>query len=218
MNIFLAIFALTVCIYSKEPEPITLELCNQESIEDVQNLVQSVTGTDPDDQIMVFGPKRFFQHPEVKKPMSPPRNYFSATSPKELEDLLFIVRTLGFKPLTKIYREKHCLEKAGDRIDHLHPLKFLLGIFTNEEMIAAVHNIRNRSWVWGEFSKNLKDTLKEESEKNNITSAQIQDFAAQLGLNPNLFEQSIQYRQWDALIDTLLTHIKRNQDSGKYDL
>jgi hypothetical protein len=207
-----------VTILGAEGEMTNLEISGNETVNEIKEMAASVNGNSVSDQVLVFGPKWFFQKGVSKGKISAPRNYFAEVSTKEFEDLQFIIKTLGFKSLPKIIKEKGSLEKAGDRIDHLHPLRFLLLIFSNEELLAGVHNIRNRSWVWGEFSTNLKNTLREEADKNNIAADQIQDFAAKLSLDTDAITSPLQYRQWDTFVDLLLTTIKRNSDSGKYDM
>lgn len=194
-----------------------LEISGGETVEELQHLMQSRMGVPLEDQIVLVASRRSVGT-AARSPKAVARNYSMVMTAREFEDLQFIVRTLGFKSLAKIFTEKKSLERAGDRIDHVHPFRFLEAILTDDELIAGVHNIRHRSFVWGEFSKGLKDALKEESERGNLTAEQITDFAARLSIDERIIIPSINTREWGKLMDVLLGVIKPNADSGKYDL
>jgi len=64
--------------------------------------------------------------------------------------------------LISIAIAKGDLVAAGDRIDHVHPLRFLEAVFTDEELKVGIRNIRGKGWVWNHFVGGLKDSLSTE--------------------------------------------------------
>lgn len=146
------------------------------------------------------------------------RDYSYPASDDEKELIAFIVTTLGNKPLTKIYREKDALKKAGDKIDHIHPLRFLEVVFTDEELKASIANIRESRWVWGEFKKGLFNSLKDETKNRNVTSEYIADFANTVNIDPQLIVPYFLQLDWDGLIFALIKNVPREGNPTRYDM
>lgn len=146
------------------------------------------------------------------------RDYKKSVSASEKEDISYVVNTLGMSPLSKIATSKSSLKKAGKRIENIHPLKFLLSIFSDDKTRASIHAMRDRTWVWEEFFDGLRDSLTEESGKGNLTDAQIQDFSSKLGIDANQAIPILDSRDWNQFIKFLLKELPRGVDSGRYDM
>jgi hypothetical protein len=148
---------------------------------------------------------------------NPFRDYNVPVTKSEKDDLTHIVHTLARSSLAKLGTSKSSLKKVGDRIDHLHPLRFLTIIFTDEELKADIRVIRTRSWVWDTFFEGLADSLQEESKNNNILPEYIEDFSKNVGIDPNLITPSIQARKWKELVNILIDKVPRSGDPGRYE-
>lgn len=145
------------------------------------------------------------------------RNYYTSISSHEKKDIRYIITTLANDSLASIGTSRSSLKKAGERIDHIHPLRFLVTAFSDEELKVGIHAIRSRGGlVWDEFSSGLIKSLKEESSRQNIQPEFIQDFAAQLGLNTSLIVPPIQESRWKDLINLLIDSIPRANDPNRY--
>lgn len=146
------------------------------------------------------------------------RDYNARVTSDEKSNISYIVKTLGNKTLVKIAASKSSLEKAGDKVNHVHPLRFLMCIFTDEELKAAFYNVTQRGWVWKDFMKGLTDSLNEESKHNNLKNEYIIDFAKNVGIDPNLILAPIAEKRWNDLINILVTYIPRQGDPTRYDI
>ncbi len=146
------------------------------------------------------------------------RQYQVSVSESDKEDIRYILKSLAEKSLTSLWGMKSKLEAAGERIDHLHPLRFLECIFTDDELKVYIYNIKKRgSWVWGEFIKGFKDTFQEESEIGNIKEEYLQDFVNNLGIELSLVYDLFQSKRWEDFVKTLIANVPREGDSGRYD-
>lgn len=147
------------------------------------------------------------------------RSYYAPLTPAETRDIVFIVTTLSnSSSFINLLKHKGELERAGQRVNHVHPLKFLMAIFSDEKSKAGVRNIRSRSFVWNEFFKGLKDSFNEESSKGNLKDDQIQDFAAHFNLSPALLTPPLKAGQWDQFVDILINSIPRGGGHSRYDM
>lgn len=145
------------------------------------------------------------------------RNYNAAVSASEKDDLRYIVTTLATASWPSLLAKKSSLKKAGDRIDHLHPLRFLRTVFNDEELNGCLHVIRDRSKVWKEFYSGLSDTLEKEASANNITDTMVADFAKSVKVNVKLISKPIKDHNWDGFIEILMEQIPRGGDPDRYD-
>lgn len=152
----------------------------------------------------------------AKKPRAGARNYMAGVSPSEASDITFIVKTLANSSLPKIKTAESSLKKAGDRIDHVHPLQFLLSVFLNEELKVAVRNLQGRAWVWDDFRDGITQTLAEENSKNNILPY-LQDFAFKIRVDVNILLPLQQAGRWEKFVTTLIDVVPRADGSGRHD-
>lgn len=147
-----------------------------------------------------------------------PRNFNAPVSPQEKADIRHIVTTLAKSSLVSLMRQKGDLERTGNRINHVHPLRFLMTIFSDEELKVGIRNIRPRGWVWSDFIKGLRESLSEEASRGNLTDAQIQAFASAVGINAAQIYPSIQGHRWDEFVDTLISIVPRQGSNNRYDM
>lgn len=146
-----------------------------------------------------------------------PRDYNAPLTTNEKSDIRYIITTLASKSLISIAKNRSQLEAAGDRIDHIHPLKFLLAVFTDEELKVGIRNIRGRGWVWNDFISGICQSFSTESSIGNLKLDFIQNFAALTKIQTMQIMTQIQNNRWEELVDVLIEIIPRNGDSGRYD-
>jgi hypothetical protein len=149
---------------------------------------------------------------------TPWRDYHTEVTPIEKEFISFIVSTLGNKSLTKVWKEKSSLKKAGDQIDHIHPLKFLTIIFTDENLKVAIANLKESKWVWTESKKGLFSSLSDELASENMPLEYIQEFSETIGIDPALILPSIYHADWDDFFSVLIKNVPREGNPGRYDM
>lgn len=148
------------------------------------------------------------------------RIYNQPLTSQNKKDITFIVKTLGLGSLTKIIGNKSAMKKAGDRIQSVHPLDFLAFVFTNEELKACAHNIRNSNipLVWSEFWGGLSESLKDEYANGNVNDKQVLDFSKRIGIDPAHIIHQIHAGKWQDFFDQLLKYIPRDANAGRYNI
>lgn len=158
----------------------------------------------------------FFSRENAAKAV--PRSYEAGFTQSEKDDITWIISTLGFASLTEIAKNKSKLEKTGDRVDRVHPFRFLQIIFTDEKLKAAAHNIQGRtSFIWDGFFGGIKRSLVDESKLNNVTPY-INDFASVVGIDPTLIAPAINEKRWKDFVIILINKVPRQGDTGRYDM
>lgn len=150
-----------------------------------------------------------------KKLRDAPRVYEDGVSAKEGEDITYILRSLANHSLAKLKSEESSLKKAGDRIDQVHPLQFLIYAFTNEELKVCLRNLEGRSWVWKDFLKGVTESLAQEYGRDNLMPY-LDDFAAQLKVDTKVLMPNIKNGRWEKFITLLISIIPRAEGSDRY--
>lgn len=158
----------------------------------------------------------------VKAAVSQERNYWEEVQIKDKEDITFIIDTLAYKSLASVFCKKKKLEEAGDRINHLHPLRFLLYILSDPKLNAALRAIYSRDLLWSNFVGGTYSSLKEESDRGNMQEECVSDFCSQLGINDldvrSEIVEALQTESWSVFMQLLFLHVPRNEGFDRYDM
>lgn len=156
-------------------------------------------------------------HCSTYRAAASPRQYAAPVTSEEKKDMRYLLKNMATNSWTQLLSNSSAMNKAGDRIDHVHPLRFLQTIFADEELKGCLHAIRDRSIVWKKFFSGLSDTLQEEANRNNVLPYAT-DFATSLNINPGPIQKLIQEQKWSKLVDQLLKDLPRTGDPGRYDM
>ncbi len=166
---------------------------------------------------MVVSEENIVVQSQMRKASKSSRNYNAAATEQEKAEIGYIVKTLANNSLLKIKGAESSLKKAGEKVENVHPLQFLLVIFTNEEYKVSMRNLEGRSWVWKSFLEGITRSLGEENTKDNLMQF-VPDFSKQLGINPKDILPIMQAGQWEKFVGALIKLVPRNGDSGRYDM
>lgn len=145
------------------------------------------------------------------------RDYNAPISDATVKDIRFIILTLANQPLLKLKKYKSSLKSAGDRLDNVHPLNIWRIIFTDNEMVSAMYNIKRRSKVWDNFISGMAKSLEEAYEVHDLKSEYIEDFCHKIGIKASLLISYINVRDWEGMIKQILNHISRDGEPHRYD-
>ncbi len=144
------------------------------------------------------------------------RDYNKPLTQSDSQDIKYIINNLSNSSLINIMLNRSSIERAGDRIDSVHPMQFLLHVFTNPELIAYIHNIKERSLIWKDFYQGLANSLQTESSEDNLDQY-IPDFALKLKINAAPLVQAAGEKNWDKFLGVLFTSIARHPDRNRYE-
>lgn len=147
-----------------------------------------------------------------------PRNYAHIITSSERTDIRYILKTLAKSTWTELLKSKSSLKKAGDRIDHIHPLRFLACVLNDQELNGCLHTIHDRSKVWKEFFGGLSKSLGEEAARSNMGNELIQDFANSIKIDASPLFTPVAQGQWSDFLSILMQMIPRNGNPDRHDI
>lgn len=146
------------------------------------------------------------------------RDYWQDPTAEEIEAIRFVVLTLGNQSLLKLYRIEPQLHAAGNKIDNVHPLNVWRIIFSQDDTICAMYNIKKRKVVWKSFMKGMAESLQEEHDRNNINHDYIVDFASKVKIDPIHIQSELKSSKWNDFVKQLISHVERSNSGDRYDM
>lgn len=239
----LAFLILTAHLYSVEytienpyGENVVVEFNEDQTVEEVKEEIEKESGI-PAEEIQLFYEGRPLENHETQDDFVPrsfslsmksdrfekyasvgyARNYWAPLTPAEIGEIRFIVNTLANSSLASLPFQRGKLERAGSNVSHVHPLKFLYAIFSDEEMKVSIRNVKKRSWVWKEFAADTSKSLNDEANLGNIRTDQLTDMAKSLQIEAKWLTEPANKKDWNKLYDNLISKVKRGGDTGRYD-
>ena len=127
------------------------------------------------------------------------RDYYAPLTEQEKEDISYIITTLANKSTITLMFYKRPLNRAGDRVAHVHPLVFLGFIFSDPELKDAV--IRIKGYPWRRYAQGMAGSLESAAMRDNMHEEFIDDFANTVGIDKSLIYPSIQNEEWEQFIN-----------------
>ncbi len=122
---------------------------------------------------------------------------------KEKRHIWTIITNMAEKNIFQLAFEKGAMEKRGNKINHVHPMRFLGYIFSEPELKSCVKNIKKSSFKWDAFVDGFARRMREENSNNNVLQY-VPGFAQQVGSTPDKVKQYVQNKDWEGLIKSLM--------------
>lgn len=146
------------------------------------------------------------------------RDYSKPATESQANMITYVITTMGFKGYTELWKQRKKLKDTREPLIDLHPFRFLEVIFTGEETIAAMSNIKDKTFVWPKFKEGLYPSLTEEAAKGNLKIKDIKDFAKNVKVDAKLLIPTIEKKDWDKLVELLIDHVPREGNPNHYDM
>lgn len=140
-----------------------------------------------------------------KRPHPNARDYNAPMTEQEQRDIRFIIISLATKSHLSLLFERRALNRAGDRVAHVHPLKFLSFIFSDDELKNAVTKIRGIPWR--RFSKDMGASLGKSANRRNLKEEYLADYIQTVGVNEELMTTSIENGRWEDFINVTRSNL-----------
>jgi len=122
---------------------------------------------------------------------------------KEKRFIKIIISTMAAKNIIQLAFEKHSLESKGDKIHHVHPMRFIGYILSNPDLRNDLKTIKKSSFKWDAFIDGFSKRMKEEFQGDNIYQY-VPGFASQVGASQEEINHYIAKKDWEGLVKHLL--------------
>jgi len=196
-----------IVIENSQGEFVHLDVDPSVTIEEVQAYVDLIQ------------PESFALHREGDLvAMGPPRDYHAPLSTQEQADIRYVVNTLSDVHTTKLMIYQLSLNRARDRILHVHPLIFMGFIFSDPVLKVKVRNIKSKSWVWPQFIAGFRDSMNDEHHRDNLLPEFYEGFANLVGIDLNKLDHPITQTDWEAFVLALIKFVAHDTNADRYNM
>ena len=133
-----------------------------------------------------------------------PREFQESLDAKEKSSLRCILETLSKKSFVKILALSKKLSDHGKELDHVHPISFFIGIFTDDHHKRHFHELKKKKGKpWKEFLKGAVESFKEERRHNNIHVHHIETFSKLTNKDFHALMGFSNSQNWEGFINDL---------------
>ncbi len=87
----------------------------------------------------------------------------------ERQIISFIITEMAEKNVFQLLLQKNEMESKGRKINHVHPLRFIGHVCSDQKLRRALKVVKKNPFKWSNFIEGLGRRLKEEAGKNNLT-------------------------------------------------
>jgi hypothetical protein len=123
---------------------------------------------------------------------------------EDKENIRIIIETMAEKTLVELAFKQRHLEKKGDQVNYIHPLRFIGYIFSDEKLKKCMYQIKASRFKWKEFIKGFSRRMDEEYDIDNLIHF-IPEFVEQVHpRHPERMEDFIRKKSWEELVADLL--------------
>lgn len=122
---------------------------------------------------------------------------------KEGKVITHIITTMSDNSIYKLLWKKSEIERMGDSIHHIHPLRFLGHIFHSQKLHNCMRTVRRSYFKWNGFMKGLATRMDQEMRKDNVLP-HIYGFCDYVNADPEHVISFVKRHDWEGLVKFLI--------------
>ncbi len=110
-----------------------------------------------------------------------------------------ILTTMAENSIFQLLFERKYLERLGQEVHHVHPIRFLGTIFSDPHLVHCMYIIRMSGFKWGGFIDGITERMKGEIKAGNV-NLYVPGFAEHLNLRAEDIQGYINRRDIEGLV------------------
>jgi hypothetical protein len=114
-----------------------------------------------------------------------------------------IVSSLAEKTLAQLLLDRKEMEKRGDQVRHVHPLRFMGHVFHDPYLKSCLPQFKNSAFKWSNFVDGFVQKMREEMAKGNIVK-HLEGFCDYLKIDIEKVSELVNKGQFEDLIYFLM--------------
>ncbi|MDN3507222.1 MAG: hypothetical protein P0S96_08350 [Simkaniaceae bacterium] len=126
---------------------------------------------------------------------------------EEKQKISELLNTMAENNVFMLLFEKKHLERLGQDINHVHPMRFIGTVFSSPRLKYCMHQIRRSGFKWDGFMDGFSERFAQEQKANNI-NAYVPGLAEVLGVNEADMQKFINKKDFVGLINFLMVNAR----------
>lgn len=128
-------------------------------------------------------------------------------SAEEKQKIAQLLNTMAENNVFMLLFEKKNLERLGQDITHVHPMRFIGTVFSSPRLKYCMHQIRRSGFKWDGFMDGFSERFAQELKANNI-NAYVPGLAEVLDVNEADMQKFIDKKDFEGLINFLMVNAR----------
>lgn len=124
-------------------------------------------------------------------------------SDTDKQTIHWVIHTIAKNNPVKLGLNQKEIRKKGDKIQHVHPLRFLSFVMGEGGLRSDMHKIKKSGFKWNNFIKDYSNRLSREASSNNL-NAYVPGFAHSLAVDEQTIQSMIDRHDWHGLVNYFL--------------
>lgn len=122
----------------------------------------------------------------------------------EKQIIAYIITSMAEKNVFQLLLEKRDMEKKGDRINHVHPLRFIGYACSDPKLVRGMRQFKKNPFKWDNFISGFARRMREEASRNNLHRF-VPSMAEFLNADAQEISSHIQQGDYEALVRYLIS-------------
>ncbi len=114
-----------------------------------------------------------------------------------------IISSMGEKSLAQLLLDKKEMEKRGDQIRHVHPLRFLSTVFNDPYLKMCMQQFKGNYFKWTNFIDGYSQRMREEAARNNLL-IHLEGFCEYLNVDYEKVVEIVKKENYEELVSYLI--------------
>ena len=123
---------------------------------------------------------------------------------EDMRNTYRLIHSLGTLSWYELLWQKREIESIGDKVDHLHPFRFLALIFRDPHLRECMKNIYSSSLKWHRFLKGLSEKMDKRSKAGELIP-QLPGFCHVTDTDYDCVKPFIEKRDWEGFLKYMIT-------------
>lgn len=129
--------------------------------------------------------------------------YSLGISDSDKKTIYWVIHTIAKSNAIKLGLKQSEVRKKGDKIEHVHPLRFLSYVMGEGSLRGDMQKIKSSSYKWSNFMDNYTSRLSREAANNNLLQY-VPGFAHSLGVDVEVIRSFVIRHDWYGLVNFFL--------------
>ncbi len=170
--------------------------------QDDEQLPKEIDPQVEDLSLLVQKPTVTFAEPAEETEVQNPYDALPITI-EEKQKIATILVTMAENNIFQLLFERKHLERLGQEINHVHPIRFIGTVFTDQRLSRCMGRIKRSGFKWDGFMDGFSERLLEEVKARNV-NAYVPGLAESLQVDPEVIQAYVNRKDFRGLISFLI--------------
>ncbi len=118
-----------------------------------------------------------------------------------------LITKLADRNVFQLLRHKREMNRLGDKVNHLHPLRFIGYIFSRQDLTKNMWIVHQSGFKWRAFAEGFSGGMQVNAKKNNLL-IYVPGFCHETKADEQIITKLIEKQQWEAVLMYFIRNVR----------